>query len=185
MATPVDFSKDNTILAKWSRALDSDKIVEEFGHINGQILDLGFIMRNPPRYLFDKYLKFFKKLDDKKFVDTFISVERWLYNTPPIPGNLYRQLVNDCYRKNLLISNSMYVDGKQIDLRNVDVPLLSIVAERDDLASPESSLAVNNYVLSRDKTDMKNPGGHVGLCISSLAHEKLWPEVTEWIFFHN
>jgi polyhydroxyalkanoate synthase len=185
MATPVDFSKDNTILAEWSRALDTEKIVGEFGHIDGQILDLGFIMRNPPRYLFDKYLKFFKKLDDKKFVDTFISVEQWLYDTPPIPGILYRQLVNDCYRKNMLISNSMYVDGKQIDLRNVDVPLLSIVAERDDLASPESSLAVNNYVSSRDKTDMKNPGGHVGLCISSLAHEKLWPEVTEWIFSHN
>jgi len=50
MATPVDFSKDNTILAEWSKALDSDKIVKEFGHIDGQALDLGFIMRNPPRY---------------------------------------------------------------------------------------------------------------------------------------
>lgn len=73
----------------------------------------------------------------------------------------------------MLISNSMNIDSKQIDLRKVDVPLLSIVAKRDDLASPESSLAVNKYVSSRDKTDMKNPGGHVGLCISSLAHEKL------------
>lgn len=181
MATPVDFSKDNTILAKWSKAIDSDKLIREFGHIDGQALDLGFIMRNPPRYSFDKYLRFFRKLDDKRFVDTFISVEKWLYDTPPIPGNLYRQLINDCYRKNMLISNSMYVDGKQIDLRKINVPLLSIVAERDDLASPESSLAVSNYVSSSDKTDMKNPGGHVGLCISSLAHQKLWPDVTEWI----
>jgi polyhydroxyalkanoate synthase len=58
----------------------------------------------------------------------------------PIPGNLYRRLINDCYRNNMLISNSMYIDDKQIDLRNVDVPILTIVAERDDLAS---SLAVN------------------------------------------
>jgi polyhydroxyalkanoate synthase subunit PhaC len=185
MATPVDFSKDDTILANWSRAIDSDKIVKEFGHLDGQVLDVGFIMRNPPRYSFDKYLKFFKKLDDKKFVDTFISVERWLYDTPPIPGNLYRQLINDCYRKNMLISNSMKIDGKQIDLRRVDVPLLTVIAERDDLASPESSLAVNKYVSSRDKSDKKIPGGHVGLCISSLAHQKLWPEVAEWIRSHN
>ena len=76
----------------------------------------------------------------------------------------------------MLISNSMYVD-----LRTVDVPILTIVAERDDLASPESSLAVSNYVSSSDKTDMKNPEGHVSLYISSLAHQKLWPNVTEWI----
>ena len=124
-------------------------------------------------------------LHSEKFVDTFLSVEKWLYDTPPIPGNLYRQLINDCYRKNMLVSNSMYVDGKQIDLRKINIPLLSIVAEKDDLASPESSLAVNNYVSSKDKTDMKNPGGHVGLCISSPAHKKLWPEVTEWILAHN
>jgi hypothetical protein len=31
----------------------------------------------------------------------------------------------------------------------------------------------------------RQPGGHVGLCISSTAHEKLWPEVTEWILAHS
>ena len=76
MAAPVDFSKDNTILSNWAKAVNADKIVEEVGHLDGQILDLAFIMRNPPRYLFDKYFKLFKKLDDKKFVDNFISVEK-------------------------------------------------------------------------------------------------------------
>jgi hypothetical protein len=58
---PVDFSKDNTILANWSRVIDSDQIVDEFGHLDGQVLDIGFLMRNPPRYTFDKYLKLFKR----------------------------------------------------------------------------------------------------------------------------
>ena len=30
MAVPVDFSKDNTVLANWSRVIDSDQIVDEF-----------------------------------------------------------------------------------------------------------------------------------------------------------
>jgi len=89
MAVPVDFSKDNTILANWARVIDSDQIVDEFGHLDGQVLDIGFLMRNPPRYTFDKYLKLFKRYNDKQFVDTFISVEKWLYDTPIIPGNLY------------------------------------------------------------------------------------------------
>ncbi|HEX6027766.1 MAG TPA: alpha/beta fold hydrolase, partial [Nitrososphaeraceae archaeon] len=86
MAAPVDFSKDNTILANWAKAVDADKIVNELGHLDGQILDLAFLMRNPPRYAFDKYLELIKKLDNKKFVDNFISVEKWLYGTPIIPG---------------------------------------------------------------------------------------------------
>jgi polyhydroxyalkanoate synthase len=201
MAAPVDFSNDNTILSNWAKAVNADKIVEEVGNLDGQILDLAFIMRNPPRYLFDKYFKLFKKLDDKKFVDNFISVEKWLYGTPIIPVNFSAKIIDDCYKNNLLISNRMNIEdyngideenldiaisnreksNGQINLRNVDVPLLTIVAEQDDLVSPEATLAVNDYVSSKDKRSISIPGGHVGLCISKNAHKKLWLEVAKWI----
>jgi polyhydroxyalkanoate synthase len=181
MAAPVDFSKDNTILANWARVIDSDQIVDEFGHLDGQVLDIGFLMRNPPRYTFDKYLKLFKRYNDKQFVDTFISVEKWLYDTPIIPGNLYRHIIKDCYKNNLLISNKMKVDGSIIDLKKITAPLLTIVAEDDDLISPESALAIKDYVSSKDKESLKIVGGHVGLCTSRMAHEKLWPEAAKWI----
>ena len=181
MATPVDFSKENTILANWSRAVDIDKMIHEFGNMNGQILDLAFAMRNPPRYIFDKYFKLFKKLDDKEFVNTFIDVERWLYDTPPVPGNLHSQIINNCYKDNLLIANKMKINNNSIDLRNITVPLLMIDAEKDDLITTESALAVSDYVSSNEKDFLKSPGGHVALCISDSAHEKLWPKAAKWI----
>jgi polyhydroxyalkanoate synthase len=103
---------------------------------------------------------------------------------PPIPGNLYRQIINDCYKHNLLPSNKMGLDGREgqkIDLRKVTVPLLTIVAERDDIISLESALAVNYCVSSKDKATLRNPGGHVALCLSNGAHRKLWSEVAKWI----
>jgi polyhydroxyalkanoate synthase len=181
MAAPVDFTKDNTILANWSRVIDSDKIVDEFGHLDGQVLDIGFLMRNPLRSTFDKYLNLFERSNDKQYVDNFISVEKWLYDTPIIPGNLYRQVINDCYKNNLLISNKMKADGNIIDLKKITAPLLTIVAENDDLVSPESTLAITDYAASEDKASLRIPGGHIGLCISTKAHEKLWPEVAKWI----
>ena len=185
MATPVDFSKENTILANWSRAVNIDKMMDEFGNMNGQILDLAFAMRNPPRYTSDKYFKLFKKLYDKEFVNTFIDVERWLYDTPPVPGNLHRQIINNCYKDNLLITNKMKVDDNYIDLRNITVPLLIIDAEKDDLVTTESAIAVSDYVSSREKDFLKSPGGHVALCVSDIAHEKLWPKAAEWILSNN
>jgi polyhydroxyalkanoate synthase len=181
MATPVDFSKENTILANWSKAVNIDKMIHEFGDMNGQILDLAFAMRNPPRYTFDKYFKLFKKLYDKEFVNTFIDVERWLYDTPPVPGNLHRQIINNCYRDNLLIANKMKIDDNYIILRNITVPLLMIDAEKDDLVTTESAITVSDYVSSREKDFLKSPGGHVALCISDIAHENLWPKAAKWI----
>jgi polyhydroxyalkanoate synthase len=122
-----------------------------------------------------------KKYNDKEFVDIFISVERWLYDTPIIPKKYFKQIVNDCYKNNLLIKDMMKVDGNIINLKNVDIPLLTIVAEKDDLVSPESTLEVNNYVASKEKKTIHAPGGHVALCISKAAHERIWPEVAGWI----
>ena len=182
MATPVDFSKDNTILANWSKVIDIDKMMNEFGYMSGQLLDILFLMRNPPRYTFDKYLKLFKRIDDKEFVNTFFDVEGWLYNTPFIPGNLYSQIINDCYKNNLLIEPAkMKVNGKKIDIRNVSVPLLIIDAEKDDLISTDSSIAAADYVSSSKKEFLTNPGGHVALCISDTAFQRLWPSAAKWI----
>src|SRR5919106_6643803 len=182
MATPVDFGKDNTILANWSKAIDIDKMMNEFGHMSGQLLDTLFLMRNPPRYTFDNYLKLFKRIDDKEFVNTFFDVEGWLYNTPSIPGSIYSQIINDCYKNNLLIQPAkMKVNGKKIDIRNVSVPLLIIDAEKDDLVSTDSSIAAVDYVSSIKKEFLTNLGGHVALCISNSALERLWPSAAKWI----
>jgi polyhydroxyalkanoate synthase subunit PhaC len=187
MAVPVDFSKDDTILASWSRTIDVDSMMDEFGHMDGQVLDLGFLTRNPPRYGFDKYLKLFQRSNDWDFVDTFIDVERWLYDTPLIPGVLHRQIINNCYRNNLLISGGMEVidrEGRKQKVniqKNITMPVLSVIAQQDDLASPASSLAINDHISSRDTSVLENPGGHVALCISNTAHKKLWPEVAKWL----
>ena len=75
----------------------------------------------------------------------------------------------------------MKLNDKYIDLGNVNVPLLIIDAEKDDLVSTESAIAVSDYVSSKEKDFIKTPGGHVALCIGDSAHDKLWPEVAKWI----
>ena len=195
MATPVDFSKDNTTVSMWSKSIDNDKIIKTFGHFDGYLLDYVFNMRNPSKFLFAKYFNLWKNLDNKDFVNTFFDVEKWLHDTPPIPGELYKKMVNDCYKNNLLITKSMKLDdGKlfeqeekegdgnnKINLNKITIPVLSIIAEKDNLVSPMSSLAINDNISSKEKKVFKHPGGHVSLCISDKAHKELWPKVANWI----
>ncbi len=101
MATPIDFSKDNTTVSMWTKSIDTDKIIDTFGHFDGYLLDFLFTMRNPVKFLFAKYFSLWNKLDNKEFVNTFFDVEKWLHDTPPIPGELYRKIINECYRDNI------------------------------------------------------------------------------------
>jgi polyhydroxyalkanoate synthase len=181
MAAPVDTSKDDGILARWAKSIDAKRLVAEYGHMNGQMLDIAFFMRNPIRYGILKYISLWKRFNDRSFIDTFVAVERWLYNTPYVPGKLYEQIIEECYKKNILVYDKAELDGISFSLRSIDVPLLTIVAENDDLTSPESTIAVNYHVSSKDKSILKIPGGHVGLCISTAAHKNLWPEVARWV----
>ncbi len=181
MAAPIDFSKDDGILAVWARSIDARRLVREYNHMNGQVLDIAFLLRNPVRYTIMKYIHLYERIRDRAFVETFFAVERWLYNTPNVPGRLYEQIVEDLYKGNRLVKGMLKVDGRSVDLRSIDIPLLSIVAENDDLTAPASTLAINEYVASREKKIMRIPGGHVGLCISSVAHKQLWPKVASWI----
>jgi polyhydroxyalkanoate synthase len=190
MATPIDFSKDNTAISLWSKSIDTNKIIKTFGHFDGYFLDFIFTMRNPGKFLFGKYSNLVKKIDNKDFVNTFFDVEKWLHDTPPIPGELYKKIVNDCYKNNLLITGKMTLDEKviedkfdnnKINLADITIPILSIIAEKDNLVSPMSSLAINDYISSKEKKVFMHHGGHVSLCISDHSHGELWPKVANWI----
>jgi polyhydroxyalkanoate synthase subunit PhaC len=64
------------------------------------------------------------------------------------------EFVEYCYKQNLLIKNKMRIEGTAdnsddkdhnnviINLKNVNMPFLNVVAEKDDLVAPESSKAL-------------------------------------------
>ncbi len=180
LATPIDFSKDSSHLALWAKDIDADRMIDEFGHLNPLFLDIGFIMRNPSRN-FDKYFRMLERINDKPFLENFFAMEKWLHNTPPIPGEYFRKIINDGYKNNSLIKNEMIVLDKKIDLKEIDFPVLTVVAKKDDLVSPASTLELDRYTSGIEKTTMVYEGGHVGLCISTHAQKTLWPKIAQWL----
>jgi polyhydroxyalkanoate synthase len=181
VASPIDFSKDNGMLAIWSKSLELEKIVNELGHMKGTLLDIAFVLRNPPRNLFDKYFKLFQKVDDPKFVKLFFAVERWLNNTPDIPGPYYNKFIKSLYQENSLVEGNLALfDNDSVNLKKINFPVMTVTSVNDDLVSFESTEAVSDHIESPVKK-IQVTGGHVGLCIGKKAHDKVWPEVAKWI----
>ena len=73
-------------------------------------------------------------------------------------------------------------DSKIVNLKNVTMPFLNIIAQKDDLVSPSSSKALNAALTeSGENSLLEFNSGHVGLMIGKNAHKELWPKVGEWI----
>jgi len=201
IATPGDFDLDNSLLSVWTRATKEEYILDAFGNVPGMLLNAAFNLRRPIEYS-HKYVHFFEQPHDLESVAEFFATETWLYDSPPVIGELYRQFVEYCYKQNLFIRNKMKIEdtynhnnensdyGKVVNLKNVTMPFLNVVAQKDDLVAPNSSKALNDALTeSKDKNIIEFNSGHVGLMIGKNAHKELWPKVGEWIknhsFIHN
>ena len=179
-ATPVDIEKEKTVIEKWTSHLNADELVDACGNVPGWLLNLAFILRNPVETML-KYPHYFSEPRTIDEIQQFFSIETWLYDSRPIIGEVYREIVDKVYKKNMLIKNNMKVGADMVKLGNITVPTLDIVGTYDDLVPPSSSKSIIDAIGSSDKRIIEFPIGHVGLCISQVAHEKLWPDVGKWL----
>ena len=180
-AAPIDFNVDSGLLNLWVRDIDVDKLVDTYGNVPGDLLNIGFMMRNPFELMFDKYVSLMEHASDRKYVEDFYRMEHWIYDNPSSAGEVFREFVKYCYQQNLLVKGKLKIGGEKVDLKRITQPLLNIVAERDDLVPPEMSIPLNDLVSSKDKTLFKHPSGHIGLSVSNRALQELWPKVGRWL----
>lgn len=179
-ATPVDLEKADTVIEKFTKHVDANKLVDTLGNVPGSLINMAFILRNPLEAVL-KYWTFFSKPQSPQNIKQFFAIESWLYDSRPIIGEIYREIVNKIYKDNSLIKNRLMVGSKKIDLTHLTMPVLNIVGLKDDLVPPDSSRYIMCDIPSKDKQLIEFPTGHVGLCISKKAHEKLWPQVANWL----
>ena len=150
------------------------------GNVPGWFVNMAFILRNPVEP-FLKYLTFFSEPRTLEEIQQFFGIESWLYDSRPIIGETYREIVTKITKNNLLIKNQLQVGDHKIDLSKITIPVLNILGSEDDLVPPESSKPLTSMIGSRDKELIEFPTGHIGLCIGQRAHRELWPKVGDWL----
>ncbi len=181
IAPVIDTSKDNSVVASLCKSLDADRIVDAYGNLPPEFLHRFYTMLKPFSQGIYKYVNFNENIDDEYFRTNFLRVERWLYDTPAIAGGLFRQWINDIYKRNALVKGEFYLCGKRIDLKSIEVPLFNIVASDDHLVAPLCSTALNQHVSSEDKTLRVYTCGHIGLIASKLSQTVILPELGRWL----
>ncbi|WP_121821562.1 class III poly(R)-hydroxyalkanoic acid synthase subunit PhaC [Halostella salina] len=182
MAAGLCFAGDGGVLELWGgeEYYDPEKVTETFDNVPAEFLDVGFALMDPVANGVTKYVRLYENIEDEDFVENFARMEEWLGDGIDVAGDTYVQFLRDIYQGNKLYNNELELDGKPIDLDELEMPILQIVAEYDHLIPPEASKPFNDVVPSDDVTTMEFPTGHIGMSVSSSSHAELWPDVCEW-----
>ncbi len=183
MAAPIDWSNRESLLAVWTdpKYFDVDAFIDTFGNAPPQWLQSSFAMLKPVTNFVEKYLGFYEKMTDEKFVHEFFAMETWANDNIPVAGETFRQFVKDCFQKNLLMQGKMRLGTKTIDLSKITCPVLNLMAANDHLVPCGQSATFNDLVGSKDRKSITFPAGHIGLSVGSKAHRDLWPKVADWL----
>jgi polyhydroxyalkanoate synthase len=179
--TPTNFDTNQGLLHIWMKDMDVDRIVDTYGNIPGDIMNMGFLLLNPARLMIDKYVGFIENMANKKFVENFVRMEKWIFDSPDVPGETFRQFVRDCYQKNLLIQSKMEVGGKRVDLKKITMPLLNYYGKYDHLVPPEACELLTGKVGSKDIEDICLDTGHIGIYVSSKCQKEFAPRIARWL----
>ena len=180
-APVIDGWKDTTVVSNLTKSFDVDKFVDTIGNMPPEFMYYCFSILKPFEQGVEKYLKFLNNINNEKFVDSFLKIEKWLDETPPIPGQLFKEWMKGIYQDNLLIHYKMFVGNSQVSLENLNMPIFTQVAVGDHLVSPECSMPLHYAVSSTDKTLKLYPTGHVGMIASSFSQKKVLPELGQWL----
>jgi polyhydroxyalkanoate synthase len=179
--TPTNFDTDQGLLHVWMKSIDVDKVTDTLGNFPADIMNWGFLLLNPARLMLDKYIGFMKSMDNKQFVENFIRMEKWIFDSPDLPGEVFREFIKDCYQGNKLIKGEMVVGGKRVDLKKVTMPVLNIYGKYDHLVPPDACNKLVSHVGSRDTEDICLETGHIGIYVSSKYQESFAPKIAKWL----
>ncbi len=183
MASGLCFTGEGGVLELWGadEYYDPTRVTETFDNVPAEFLDVGFALMDPIANNVTKYVRFYDNMDDEDFVENFARMERWLDEGIDVAGEAYEEFIEDVYQANQLVENELYLNGKHVDITNIDMPVLQIVAEYDHLIPPEASKPFNDAIPAEDTEIMEFATGHIGMSVSSRSHAELWPDVCEWL----
>ncbi|TYT62161.1 class III poly(R)-hydroxyalkanoic acid synthase subunit PhaC [Natrialba swarupiae] len=182
MAAGLCFAGDGGVLELWGAEeyYDPETVSETFDNVPAEFLDVGFALMDPVANNVTKYVRFYDNVEDEEFVENFARMERWLDEGIDVAGRAYEQFIADIYQENKLYENELHLNGEHVDISNIEMPVLQIVAEYDHLIPPGASKPFNDSIPSTDTEIMEFATGHIGMSVSSRSHAELWPDVCEW-----
>src|SRR3954463_10319585 len=182
MATPINFQEMGAMVSALREGrMNPGDLIDETGNVPADVLYSGFYMQAPTVEIAQK-ATLLENLWNDQFVEGFQAMAQWSRDHVPFPGAAFRDLVYELIRKNALMTGSMLVGDRRIDLADARGDVLVAVAERDNVVPLAASTPAMGLVGDPEhREEMRLPGGHVTFGTGRSAVKVTQPKLAQWI----
>jgi polyhydroxyalkanoate synthase subunit PhaC len=179
--TPVDFTKMEMFQA-WAdkRFFDVDRLVATFGNCPAEMLYTAFDMLRPGGRIAGN-IRLWDNMWNDEFVKSYRMFDRWATDILPLAGRYFKETTEKLMWDNALYEGRLDIAGRRVDLANITVPFMHVVAEHDHIVPYAASRPLAEKIGSTDKQEVVLKGGHVSLVAGGNAIRRLWPQLDVWL----
>jgi polyhydroxyalkanoate synthase len=186
MATPVDYSEMGAMVALLREGrLNAEDLVDDTGNVPADALYAGFYMQAPTTEVAQK-ATLLENLWNDEFVEGFSAMSQWARDHVPFPGAIFRQLVELLVRENALMTGSIRLGDRRVNLADARGNVLNAMAERDNVVPPAAVEPVMDLIGAPERREaLRLPGGHVTFGTGRSAVKHTMPRLASWIIEHS
>jgi polyhydroxyalkanoate synthase len=182
LATPVAPERGPAQLRPGRIAMSFD----ETGNVPAEALRMAFVSLDPVQQEITSRVNLWQRMDSDEYVTAHRVMTNWGSDHIRFPGSTAKQLADTFGDgRNPVLDGTFRLGGRPIDLESITVPFLSVVGEKDTMVPPEVSEPLLELVGSDDKSELRVPGGHVGLFVGRTAMKHCIPGMVDWITEHR
>ncbi|RBY83989.1 alpha/beta fold hydrolase [Blastococcus sp. TF02A-26] len=181
LATPVDFRHMGPLADVFRvGGLEVDQVLDVDGNVPPRVVVQGFRSLTPTAEV-TRYVTLWERLWNDQYVNSYQAMTGWSDDHVPFPGAAARETVEMLVRANGMLTDRLTVAGDRVHLRDITVPFLTVMAERDHIVPPDATAPLIDLVGSPDKHELRLPAGHMGLVVGRTAARTTVPTIIEFL----
>ncbi len=179
LLTPPLGNDEGGLLQKIAAKINWKNKIGSSGIISGRMLKLFFNSVRPIGTI-KKERDFWANYNQEKFMDNFLPVEKWSNDTPDLPGQVFFEILDICFKNDLLKTGEIKIGQSVIDFTKVKSDVLSVAAQHDWIVPCSSLETVKKVLPNANHQEHLLAGGHIGLVIGRSA-STLWDKIIDFL----
>ncbi len=166
LTAPIDLA-DSGLLSNWTgtEGFDVEKLTAAYqGIVPAKFFHASFPLLDPRSQL-SKYRRLLENFDMPGFKEVWEALDIWGSDNVDFTKTAFTELIQTFYQENAFFKGNFTIMGTPVDFKDIDVPILSLVARDDHVFNEKAARAIHDCkAAKKGKLDYHVvPAGHVSL----------------------